>query len=308
MPKRPEIVFPPPLSAQSTVRVVAASSPFDWERCLSGIEVLQETGLNVRYDESALRKSARYLAGEDAHRLEQLKQALSENDTEAIFFVRGGYGLTRLLPSLSRDDLLEKPKWLAGFSDVTAVSALAFRHGLGSIHGPLVTTLAKAGDREKKQLFHLLLTPQAEWRGYKLLDDLQPITRPRNQDGFKGRLFAGNIALLASMCGSPYVPDFSGCILGLEEIGEAPYRIDRMLHQLNQAGLFNGVRAVILGRFTNCNAPLDSDYDVWDVLRDIFTGLKLPVFRSDGFGHGGVNLALPNGADVKINDGALTVE
>ncbi|HEX5660606.1 MAG TPA: LD-carboxypeptidase, partial [Polyangiales bacterium] len=231
--------LPAPLSTGAEVRVVAASSPFDLERYARGVELLR-----ARYAVSegpALFAKHGFLAGEDEMRLRDLHAALRDEHVRAIVPPRGGYGATRLLPSLDVDAVRRQGKWLVGFSDVTALHAVWARAGLCSLHGPMVCSLPEASAELQRAWFTLL-----EGGAPPPLTELTQVVGGRAE----GRLFGGNLSVLAALVGTPYFPDLTDTVLALEDVGERPYRLDRMLTTMLQAGVLRGVRAVLLGQFT----------------------------------------------------------
>jgi muramoyltetrapeptide carboxypeptidase len=279
---------PAPLSVGADVRVVAASSPFDLERYARGVELLR-----ARYTVSegrALFEKHGFLAGEDDARLHDLHSAL-QSDSAAIVPPRGGYGATRLLPSLSVEDVQRAGKWLVGLSDVTALHALWARAGLCSIHGPMVCSLPEASAELQRAWFALL-----EGAPPPPLTELTQVVGGRAE----GRLFGGNLTVLTALVGTPYFPDLTDTVLALEDVGERPYRLDRMLTTLLQSGALRGVRAVILGQFTRCDPGPDGT-TADDVLAEQLGALGVPLLRDAPFGHIPENTPLLLGARAIVD-------
>lgn len=239
-----------------------------------------------------------FLAGSDERRLAELRAGLSDPDVNALVAVRGGYGTTRLLDHLSVAEVAASPKLLVGFSDVTALHALWARAGLRSLHGPMVAALGRG-----EPAWFDRWVAAVEGHGAPVVTGLTTIVRGTAE----GPLLGGNLALLAALSGTPYVPPLDGSVLFLEDVGEAPYRVDRMLTTLRQAGWFERVTAVALGMFSRCN-PGAAGTTVQEILRDRLSDLSVPVVEGLRAGHEPENLEIPLGAAVRVDadQGTLT--
>ena len=286
---------PSPLAAGDRVRVVAPSSPFDAARLARGIALI-----GSRYSISegqALHTRTGYLAGDDASRLADLQAALHDPRTRAIVPARGGYGATRLLPRLDPNEVAKADTWLVGFSDVTALHALWFRAGLRSVHGPMACSLAEA-DSELQTAWFSLLEGQLP----------APVSGLRCARGgtASGILFGGNLAVLTALVGTPYLPALNNVILLLEDVGERPYRIDRMLTTLLQSGALADVRGVVLGQFTQCEPGADGQSSE-AVLIERLSQLKVPLVVGAPVGHVDGNVPLLLGAQVELDSSAGTL-
>jgi muramoyltetrapeptide carboxypeptidase len=277
------------------VRVIAPSSPFDRARFERGLPLL-EARYRVELAPGLFEKAG-FLAGPDETRLADLTSALDDPSVAALIAARGGYGATRLLPELSLDDVQRADKWLVGFSDVTALHALWARAGLCSVHGAMVASLWEGSEQARDSFFALLEggTPPP-------LSGLSTLRGGRAQ----GRLFGGNLTVLAALLGTPYMPSLEGCVLALEDVGERPYRIDRMLTSLAQAGALSGVSAVILGQFTDCTAGVDG-ITADQVLHAQLAALQVPVLWGASFGHVADNHPLLFGAQAEVDGDRATV-
>jgi muramoyltetrapeptide carboxypeptidase len=308
MSKSKKITYAPPLKHGEAIRIIAPSSVVDAKKLYAGAEILSKLGFKVLLDEKRLFRSYKYLAGTDAEREAELLEALYEQESRAIICARGGYGLTRILGNIGKRDVLKKPKWIIGFSDVTAWLAWSYKNGLAAIHGPLASTLADSSEKELEHLQALLTKPHDHFKGRPLpFFKLRPLSRTR-KSVIKGNLFFGNLTMLANLCGTRFFPDFSGVVLGLEDVGEAPYRIDRLLTQLKNNRVFDKIEALILGHFNDCLPPAGGDYSVWELFSDFRGELKVPVFRADFFGHASPNVPVIVGAPVTIKSNRLYYE
>jgi muramoyltetrapeptide carboxypeptidase len=288
----------PHLRPGQVIQVIAPSSPFDAADFERGVERLR-TRYDVRYDPSLLDRRG-YLAGSDARRAAELLAALENPDVRAIVAARGGYGATRLLDRISAEHVARHPKLLAGFSDVTALHALWARAGLGSIHGPMVAALGRGTDAQVARW-----VAAVEGASPAAVTGLHAIAGGRA----RGPLLGGNLAVLTALIGTPHLPPLDGCVLFLEDVGERPYRIDRMLTTWRHAGLLARPIAIALGAFTDAQ-PGPDGVTVEQVLEERLGGLGIPVLAGVPAGHVEDNLELPFGAMCTIDAarGALYFE
>lgn len=274
---------------------MAPSSPFDRARFDQGLPFLKE-----RYQPSqgtSLFATQGYLAGDDRARLLDLQHGLADRDVMALIAARGGYGATRLLPQLNLDTIRSANKWLVGFSDVTALHALWARAGVCSIHGPMVCSLGEGSMAVRDAFFDLL-----EGQDPRPLSGLSTVSPGRAS----GRLFGGNLTVLASLVGTPYAPAMDDVVLVLEDITERPYRVDRMLTTMLQAGFLEGVRGVILGQFTQCDPGPDGT-TVEHVLSERLGTLRVPIVGNAPVGHVPENMPLLLGCTAEIDADAGSV-
>jgi len=280
------------------IAVVAPSSPFDAGDLAAGVEALRAR-YDVRHAPDIVERRG-YLAGDDARRLRELRAAIEDDAVTAIVAARGGYGATRLLPELPAALVAAHPKLLVGFSDVTALHALWARAGLASIHGPMVAMLGRVGGLALERF-----VAAVEGAAPMAFSGLSTLSGGRAA----GRLVGGNLAVLAALAGTPYAPPLEGAVLFLEDIGERPYRVDRMLTTLSHAGWLSQVRAIALGAFTDA-APGADGVTVEEVLRERLSGLGIPVVAGLPAGHVDDNHPIVLGARVVIDadEGTLTLE
>ena len=284
--------FPPPLEPGARIAVVAPASPFPREEFLAGLAWLHG---RYRIDvHPAIFSRRGYLAGDDARRAGELSRALVAKDVRAVVCARGGYGTLRVLEALPWDAWAAEPKWLVGFSDVTALLLEAAARGVASVHGPNVTGLARAG------------TALGQNRG-AWLAALEHPERPRVWNALdvlaaghaRGIVVGGNLTLVASMAtaGRLHLPPES--ILVLEDVTERPYRIDRMLTALRLGGHLRDVVAVVFGGFEECQAGVDG-VTVEEVLADFARSVSMPVLARAPFGHGARNDAFVVGRRAEV--------
>lgn len=245
-----------------------------------------------------------YFAGTDAERAAAFQAAWLDPDLRALFVTRGGYGAARILPLLDGPRIAAAPpKAVVGFSDATALFAWLHRTaGVQAVHGPCLAApgaLSAAGRETSLTALRDVL-----FDGVRPAFPLTPLHEPPELDAggpLRGVLQGGCLSVWVSLAGTPWLPDPRGTVLLLEDVGEAPYRIDRMLTHLRQAGAFEGLRAVVFGYLTDCDG--DPPGLLMDVLRDLFRDAPFPVFTGLPAGHGDPNLPLPLGAAVEIAPG-----
>jgi muramoyltetrapeptide carboxypeptidase len=281
---------PPPLRPGDLVRVVAPSGPFAASDLWPGLAWLR-TRYEVRISAGVL-ASEGFLAGSDARRRDELCSAMADPDAKAIVIARGGYGAMRLLGELPWDKLRERPKWIIGFSDVTALHAMAWRCSLASVHGPNVTGLGLNTPAIARAAWIAALerpTAVRAWRGLR-------IVRPGRA---RGPIVGGNLSLLCAMAaaGLLVVPD--GAVLALEDVNEAPYRVDRMLTSLRMGGHLERAAAVVFGGIDRSQAGPDG-WDVDRVIDRFAASLAVPVLAGAPFGHRPLNEAFVLGATAAV--------
>jgi muramoyltetrapeptide carboxypeptidase len=281
---------PPPLRPGDRVAVVAPSGPFDRASFDKGLEVVARRYQPVFTER--LFESHRYLAGTDASRAAELQRALDDEGLRAIFAARGGYGAMRLLPSLT----FKQPTWLCGFSDTTALHLAAQRQGWRSLHAPVLTQLGKQPADVVERLFAIL-----EGRAPAPLTGSRTITRGVAE----GPLLGGNLSVLTRLIGTPYLPDLRGSVLFVEDVGERPYRLDRMWTHLELAGLLDGVRGIVFGEFTGCDEK--DGPTAGEVLDELAAKHGIPCAAGFIVGHGEVNQPITLGAPVRLDADARTL-
>jgi muramoyltetrapeptide carboxypeptidase len=291
------IVRPESLCAGDTIAIVAPAGPVeqrnDFER---GVAALERMGFRVRFDERIF-QSTGYLAGNDPARAAELMGAFEDPSVKAIVALRGGYGCSRLIDLLDEGRLRRHCKVFMGFSDLTTLH-LHFRRRYGwlTFHGPMATSpaLGNIGPEEEGHLLSL-------WTDPCYLPDFSfPDLAVWAQGFAEGELTGGCLSLVAASLGTPYEIDTEGKILFLEDLGEPPYRIDRMLTQLRLARKLERIAGVLLGRFKDCEAEKPGTTSA-DVLREILTKLEVPVIANFPAGHGNENWALPLGSRIRLD-------
>lgn len=280
----------------SRVSVAAPSSPLTNAKVFkAGIKILSER-YNVTVPKGIYARKG-FLAGTDPTRLRILVQALRDDRTRAIFTARGGYGATRLLASVDWEDWYRDRIPLVGFSDITAIelAALALA-GVATVHGPSIASLARQPRAYQEHLFRLLEDPDYDFG--------PPPRRLRslNHGRVVGSLVGGNLTMIDQLVGTPFLPDLAGCILFIEDVKEAPYRIDRMLTHLGNAGILDRIEGIVVGEFPGCR-PRDDGVTAQDVILDHTRRLRVPAALGMPSGHGKRNWAFIQGARVELRCG-----
>lgn len=283
------MLVPPALRAGDLVAVVAPSSPFDAERYRRG-EAWLASRYRVRVRDDLLVRQG-FLAGDDARRLAELNDALHDPEVRAIVAARGGYGATRIVDGVDWAALRASPKWVVGFSDVTALHVEATAVGVASMHAPMVAWLGDCDEPSRERVRAALEEGRlAPW------DRLQAV-RAGNATG---PAFGGNLALLEACAAAGRLRVPSGAILFLEDCTERPYRLDRMLTALRSGGHLSHVAGVVVGDLVDCK-PGPDGVTAEEVFRERLSALGVPLVMGAPFGHGERN-------DPFILGGSVTVE
>jgi muramoyltetrapeptide carboxypeptidase len=314
---QPALLKPARLAPGQTIGIAApASQADDPEKVRFAIETVESLGFRVKPAPHLFDRFG-YLAGEDAVRAADLNGLFADDEVDAIFCQRGGYGASRLLPLLDYDVIRANPKILMGYSDITALHlALHAQTGLITFHGPIASqtftpyTLAEF----KKVLcdpqppLSLGAPPPFERGEGRVEKENRLTTLVPGQ--VQGRLLGGNLSLVANLVGTPYLPDFSGAILFLEDVSEASYSIDRMLTQLWLSGNLQKVAGVAFGKFTERPASgWLHDRPLEEVLAERVRALGLPAVMGLMIGHVEDQTVIPLGclAELDASAGTLTL-
>ncbi|NRB75259.1 MAG: LD-carboxypeptidase [Verrucomicrobiales bacterium] len=286
---------PRPVSKGSRLAIVAPAGPFDHDAFRHGVSWLRE-----RYDithSPEIFSTKGYFAGSDQRRLNELNAAIADPTVDAILCARGGYGTTRILPGIDPDQVEEANKLIVGFSDITALHTLWASRGVRSIHAPMVAALGGASEPIRQLWIEALEQPGAprEWN----LSTLKP-----DSGNSEGTLIGGNLAVLAALNGTPYTPNLAEKILFIEDVGERPYRVDRMLTTLKQSGWFEQLRGLVLGAFTEGD-PGSDGVTVENVFESHFRDADFPILKDLPAGHIRENEPLSFGSPARISGNKL---
>lgn len=315
------MIQPPRLYPGDTIMFVAPAGDLDEDKMMLAKERLESMGYTIKMRRDLFAADG-YLAGSDKRRAHELMQAFLDREVDAIFPGTGGYGTMRILDRLDFQKIRANPKIVIGFSDITGLHlALNRQAGLVTFHTP--TPMWGFGSEEGMTQFSLeyfgkalLASDETKRNGYTIEippEAPQPTTMGRGKA--RGRLAGGNLSMISALEGTPFAIDTRDAILVIEDVREAPYRIDRMLKQLQLAGKLDTLRGAVLGQFTR-NYDREEDqmtedprFTVNGVLKQYFEPLGIPVLMNFPIGHHRYNTSLPMGAMAEIDtkEGVLRV-
>ena len=293
---------PKPLKKGDTIGLVGVSGALQnpEERYPKMMEAIDALGYKVIVADSC-REQYGYLSGSDASRARGLNQMFADDRVDAVVCMRGGYGVARMLDQVDYDIIRANPKIFLGYSDITALhTAIHEKVGMVTFHGPMPSTCwTKFDDFTRESML-------------RALTSTEPLGELKNPEGMEpecvvpgvceGTLVGGNLSLIASACGTPYALDVEDKVLLLEDIGEKIYRLDSMLTQLRQAGMFEKCAGVVLGGFTDCTVEYENYALVLeDIVRDIIVPAGKPVLANMSIGHMDTKITVPLGVRCRLD-------
>ncbi len=274
------------------IGICAPSGSFDNDKFEKGLKVIRDMGFEPIVPEE-IYQTKRYLAGDDHLRADVINRFFVDKNIKGIMCARGGFGAIRLLDFLDWEVIRNSSKFFIGFSDITALLTNFVKFPLiRAIHGPNITSLADAEQKTLDSLYEFLITNTDEIYEWEM--DV-PIVISKGE--CIGTLVGGNLATLNHLVGTAYQPGFKNCILFIEDIGESPYKIDRMLTQMKMAGCFKGIRGVVAGSFHDCG----SIEMIHEIIQETFEEFKIPFLSGMDSGHGKINLSLPLGVKAALS-------
>lgn len=293
------------------VGVVAPSGPVPDEALAAGVKLLEGWGFRVHVAPSVLARRG-YLAGSDEARARDFNDLWANPDVAGILCARGGYGAMRILDRIDWSMVRERPKFFCGFSDITALHlALEQRAGLVTFHGPMVAAFG-AGEAYNEAELRRAITERRPLGTipWPEAGEGAPVPLTVRPGVAEGRLIGGNLTLLCALMGTPWEPNLAGRLLMIEEVDEAPYRVDRMLQQLLLAGKLQQVKGVIFGDSPSCLRGPEGkpSLSLLEVLEDLLGPLGVPVLYGFPSGHTGYRATLPLGVEARLDarGGSLT--
>jgi muramoyltetrapeptide carboxypeptidase len=297
----PEVAFvkPPVLRKGDCVGLVAPSSPFQKEALEAGIRFLEDEGFHVKHRPDLLERRTGFLAGGDRERADEIQGMFEDPGVNAVFVVRGGYGAQRILDRLDPDLIRDHPKIFLGYSDATCLLTFLLQTvRLVCFHGPVVNEMGTLSDVTRDCLLRLLT--EGEPIGPIPAGDIRWI-----RTGLaRAPIVGGNLSLLCSTLGTPWELETAGRILFLEDRGEKPYRVDRMLVQLRQAGKLSSIAGILFGEFQGSRTGEQERHEkeaMDKVLEGNTKDLGVPVACGLPVGHGEHNVPLPLGVPAEID-------
>lgn len=284
---------PPALKPGSKIGVVAPAGSVGEAELAAGAAAIRSKGFEVEFS-PALHDSDGYLAGKAEARARDLITFFRRGDIDAIFCARGGFGSVQLLPFLDTRMVRRHPKIFVGYSDVTILlNWLLQRCGLVTFHGPMVAMDLARGIAGRSEEF-FWGTLEGKKRSWKL-----QATEAFRPGYTEAEMVGGCLSIVVTTLGTPYEIETAGKILFLEDIGEKPYRLERMLTHLKLAGKLERVAGLVFGSFTNCEG--DGDRDLRDIIRELLGHAPYPVITGLEAGHGEENLLLPFGVKMALD-------
>ncbi len=290
------------------------SSP---DEIATAVRTAEYFGLRVKMGAN-VRKRAGYLGGSVAERAADIHAMFADPEVKAVFAIRGGYGSAQILPALDYDLIGRNPKIFQGYSDITAMHlAIHQKTGLVTFHGPVMLSgfTGYTIDHFRRALFET--KPIGVVTNPPEANQLRPNHTLRTVKGGRARgpIVAGNLTLISTTMGTPYEIDTRGKILCIEDVGEEPYSMDRMLTQLRLSGKLEQAAGIVVGECARCTPRdfrpgFDSNFSLGEILDDILGGLRVPVLAGLTFGHTADQLTLPLGcmAALDADKGTLTIE
>ncbi len=302
-------IKPERLSPGDTILFVAPSGYLKRDRMDLAKKRLEDRGYITLQAEDIFRQFG-YLGGTDNRRAKEFMAGWADPNIKAIFPGTGGYGTTRILDQLDYDIIKNNPKILVGFSDITALHlAIHKKTGLTTFHTP--SPMYGLGSKGN-------LSPISDYYFWQAIENNNPHGYPIEPHSFdlgesaitlssgkgKGELIGGNLSLINTLMGTPYEIETDGKILFMEDVGEAPYRIDRYFSQLKLAGKFDHVSGIILGKFTRrATEPPDDEnsFTMMEVLEQYFSDLDVPVIANFSVGHYKYNITFPIGIMAELD-------
>ncbi len=295
-------LFPAALRRGATIGIISPASPQrDISRLHKGIRYLESLGYHVRVGDAALRRHGGYLAGTDEERLSDIHTMFADRSVDAIFCARGGYGSARLLRGLDMTLIRRNPKIFVGFSDITALQLALWKGaGLVTFSGAMPSVdMVDGFDPHAEEQFWRILTSR---RTTGALTQPWPLTTLRAGDA-EGRLLGGNLSVLVTLLGTPFMPSLRGALLALEDVGEETYRIDRMLTHLAMATASARPSGVAYGYWSQSSRARGTTphRDVIEVLAERTDITRGPIVSELMYGHERTKLTLPFGVRCRLN-------
>lgn len=287
-----EILTPRPLQPGDKVAVLSPASIIKPQNVYQALPVLADQGWTAYAAEHTFDRYGTY-AGSDEARYADLETALLDPDVRAIICSRGGYGAVHLLERLNRLPLRDDPKWIVGYSDISALHALMTSHGIQSIHAPMTKDISRgASDPDVRRLFNLL-------RGQR--DDVTaPWNRYNRTGNAAGQLLGGNLAVIAGLISTPFDVIRPGTILFIEDIAEPIYKVERIFYQLQLSGVLGSLNGLIVGKFTDYTPDRDNE-SMEGMIARLTRDYSYPIAFGVPFGHVSHNIPLVCSADVRLD-------
>ena len=289
------MIIPPFLKPGDRIRIVSPAGKVQKDKILPGIELLQDEGYEVVVGRHVFGKNFQY-SGTDLQRTDDLQEAINDPETRAIICARGGYGSLRIIEKTDFSPLLKNPKWLVGFSDVTAFHVVLNKLGIASIHGAMPGFFLE--NLKPSKSFFSLMELLSSGRS-----DVKIQAEEINRTGSCfGELVGGNLSLLYSLQGTPWQLETSGKILFIEDLSEYLYHLDRMMQNLRLSGQLKNLAGLVVGGFTDMKDN-DSPFgkSAYEIILEVVQDYQFPVCFNFPAGHIPKNLALMFGGTYRLD-------
>lgn len=303
------MIKPKALKLGDMVGIISPSSPTSHENVKAAKDKLVEMGFKVKVGKSPNERYG-YLSGTDSIRANDINEMFKDEEIKAIICIRGGYGTPRILDLLDYDAINANPKIFVGYSDITALHiAFTQKSNLVTYHGPMASSdmIKDFSKFSKDNLFKAIMNPEPLG---KLSNPVGEEIVTINGGVAEGTIIGGNLSLIVATIGTPYEIDVKGKLLFIEEIGEEPYKVDRMLNQLRLSGKLEDASGIILGDFNNCESGKhEENLTLSQVIDNHIKTLKKPSIFNLQAGHCGPMLTLPFGVMARLDadKGELTI-
>ncbi|WP_251861659.1 LD-carboxypeptidase [Clostridium sp. Marseille-Q2269] len=286
------------LNIGDTIGIVSPSSPIEKDIVLKNIQLFKNLGFNIKLGEHIYDKHG-YLSGKDTDRAEDLMNMFIDPSIDMILCSRGGYGAMRILPYLDFNIIKNNPKIFGGFSDITVLlNHITSKCNFTTFHCPMLSS----NFQNIYTLQNFIEPLMNDFKSYEISNPTFIPLFSKNNAVVEGKLVGGNLSLICSTLGTPYEIDTSSNILFLEEVSEAPYKVDRMLTQLILSGKIEACSGIILGQFSDCNiSETKNNPSVDEVILDRLLYTDKPIITNLMCGHCDPNLTLPIGAHVRLD-------
>lgn len=284
---------PDHLKSGDAISIVAPSGRVNREYIGESVHIFESWGLQVRLGKN-LFKDYNQFSGTDAHRLEDLQEAL-DGESKAIICARGGYGATRIVDEVDLTKFRHNPKWLVGYSDITTLHFLLSQEKIESVHGIMPSQMSKPEAKDSTESLRRLLFGTDTF-------SMTSISEINIEGKAVGKLLGGNVSLIENMLGTKTQVDTMGKVLFIEDVGEYLYRLDRMLIHLDRAGVFKGLAGLIVGDFTDMkDGPTRYGMNPYEMIASIGSRYDYPIMFGAAIGHTLNNMAVPVGREVTLS-------
>ena len=293
------MIFPENLKFGDKVAVVATAKKVDRDNTLNGIQILKSWGLRV-VPGAFLFEQFHDFAGTDDHRLRDIQDMINDSEIKAIFVARGGYGSIRIIDQINFQSMLKKPKWICGFSDITAIHLKLYKLGIASLHAPMPAFFHAVNDKSLLYLKNILFGSKEKYSIKSI-----PFNRPSR---CSGKITGGNLSLICNSIGTPSEVVTKDHILFIEDVGEKLYHVDRMVMQLKRAGKLKEIAGLIVGQFSDMQDQEKYGFDAYEIIKSHIVEFDYPVAFNFPIGHTQLNYPIIIGQERELIVGDSLVE